>query len=455
MVRKKILILLTFILIIIFFIINSYAASNSLVINYEKNDTQFKVYSAQKFDIYDIDYKNSDYTTLLVSLIERDKIKEDYTGKIEDGKLIFNNIPDGYYLIVGTGYVDKNEKYTIMPTFIKITKDTSIIPKYEKQKTGKFNLDIVKSWVDSKNSHGEIEVSLYENGIKKETVKLNTKNNFKYTFKNLDREKEYTVFEENIPEGYKLNIKRNEDTFKLINTETSSQTITKEKLPQTGLLRWPIIYLLIGGIVCIIIAFIAKHKKIFMSISLVLLVCALILFLNNETESLEAQNNSNIITNELLQKIPNDVKDITNDIKNIDEAPEMEVINIDGVDYIGTLEIPERKLLLPVSSDWSMDNLKLSLCRYYGSIYTNDLVICGHNYTQNRHFGVLKNVKEGEEVYFRDVQNNIVKYNVVGIETIDPYDVESVKNNPYDLTLFTCTYGGNKRLVVRCNRIDN
>ena len=64
----------------------------------------------------------------------------------------------------------------------------------------------------------------------------------------------------------------------------------------------------------------------------------------------------------------------------LDPQMEMPVTTIDGVDYIGALEIPALKLTLPVAGDWSYALLDLAPCRYAGSAYLDDLVILGHNY---------------------------------------------------------------------------
>lgn len=466
--KKRIIICITFIMILVAFIVNSYAANNKLTINYELNGTKFKVYDMHVFDIYGVDYKSKDITTLLVSLITRNNIKETYSGVIKNNKLEIN-LDDGYYLITGDSYVDDKVKYTVMPSIIKVTKDLDITPKYEKDKVEPFELSVFKSWVDDKNTHDEIKVTLYENGKEKETVSLNSKNGFKYTFKNLNRKNEYTIFEENIPKGYSLNIVKNDDVLTLVNTATTptptpsvtppgssgksggASAAQREKLPQTGQPQYPILYCLILGIICIVISFM-KYRKVFLTAAIILLTIATILLLNNETESLEAQNASNITVNQIIANFDEEVTDITEDIPLITEVPEMDTIEIDGIEYIGTLEIPSQDILLPVASDWSMDTLKISLCRYSGSIFTDDLVICGHNFSRNRHFGVLKHLEVGDKVYFRDVNNQTVEYRVVLAEVLDPYDLNGMKNSDYDLTLFTCTYGGGQRLAIRCNR---
>lgn len=454
--KKKFVIFFTIIFLSLLFIAKSYAYSNTVTINFEKENTSFKMYSIKSFEIYDLDFTNKNIITMLLSIISKDNIKEDFNGQIKNGHLSIDNVNDGFYLIVGESYTDDNFKYTIMPSLIKITSNKEINPKFEKEKLEKYDLTVFKSWNDDFNTHDAIKISLYENNVKVETVELNSENNFQYVFKSLNRKNDYTVFEEDIPRGYTLEIVKNEDTFTLINTFTRvvyNETEVEEKLPQTGLLQWPLLYLLIIGIICILLSFIIKHKKVTMFIALLSLTMALILYLNNETESLEAQNMSNITINEMFKQIDKPVKDITEDIDYLTEYPEMKILNIDGIDYIGTLEIPSQNLLLPVTADWSMDKLKLSLCRYSGSIYTDDLVICGHNYTKNRHFGVLKHVEIGDTVYFRDVDNETIEYKVVEAEILDPYDVYNMKNSDYDLTLFTCTYGGNERLTLRCNRI--
>lgn len=130
--------------------------------------------------------------------------------------------------------------------------------------------------------------------------------------------------------------------------------------------------------------------------------------------------------------------------------PEMDmpVVQVDGYDYIGTLELPTLGLTLPVMSDWDYPRLKIAPCRYAGSAYQGDLVIAAHNYTN--HFGTLKNLKIGDRITFTDSDGNIFSYSVAEIETLDPYAVEDMRSGDWDLTLFTCTVGGQSRVTVRC-----
>jgi len=130
--------------------------------------------------------------------------------------------------------------------------------------------------------------------------------------------------------------------------------------------------------------------------------------------------------------------------------PEMEmpVSKIDGKYYVGMLEVPDKKLELPVMNDWNEEDLKISPCRYAGSAYSNDMVIAGHNYY--RHFSPIKWLEQGTEVRFTDIDGNLFVYEVTGREIVGGYDIDGMLAGEWDLTLFTCTTGGKDRVAIRC-----
>lgn len=133
----------------------------------------------------------------------------------------------------------------------------------------------------------------------------------------------------------------------------------------------------------------------------------------------------------------------------LDPNREMPVQNIYGYDYIGMLEIPSLDLLLPVMAQWDYTRLQIAPCRYSGSPYLGNFVIAAHNYPS--HFGNLYTLSEGDEVTFTDMERNVFTYAVVAVETLQPTAVEDMTSGDYDLSLFTCTVGGNYRVTVRCD----
>ncbi len=126
--------------------------------------------------------------------------------------------------------------------------------------------------------------------------------------------------------------------------------------------------------------------------------------------------------------------------------------NIDGRSYIGVLDIPALELSLPIISEWSYDALQIAPCRYSGSAYLDNLVIAGHNYRS--HFASLPQLQPGDSVTFTDMDGNVFSYVVSSLETLSPYAISDMTSGDWDLTLFTCTVGGQSRLAIRCDRTE-
>lgn len=130
------------------------------------------------------------------------------------------------------------------------------------------------------------------------------------------------------------------------------------------------------------------------------------------------------------------------------DMPEKEY---DGRSYVGVVAIPALNVELPVLADWSRSGAKIAPCRYSGTAYLDNLVICAHNYSS--HFGRLNTLKTGELVYFTDMDGNLFTYEVVSFEILQPNQIEEMCDEQWDLTLFTCTLGGRTRFTIRCEKI--
>jgi len=102
-------------------------------------------------------------------------------------------------------------------------------------------------------------------------------------------------------------------------------------------------------------------------------------------------------------------------------------------------------------SDWDYVKMKKSPCRYYGSIFTNDLVICAHSY--DNLFGKIKKLNQGDLLIFKDIDKNEYIYKVEVIEILSPTDVKKMIESDFDLTLYTCTMDTLNRITVRLNRV--
>lgn len=131
---------------------------------------------------------------------------------------------------------------------------------------------------------------------------------------------------------------------------------------------------------------------------------------------------------------------------------DMPTVTFEGQDYVGILLIPELNLQLPIISQWSNSKLLVAPCRYYGSVYTEDMVIAGHNYRSQ--FRKLATLNPGAGVWFIDAKGNLFPYEVAMCETLMPGDVDEMNSGEWDLTLFTCTIGARQRVTIRCEKIE-
>ncbi|MBQ4546125.1 MAG: sortase [Oscillospiraceae bacterium] len=190
----------------------------------------------------------------------------------------------------------------------------------------------------------------------------------------------------------------------------------------------------------------------------ILILAAAGLFGYNVIEERKAENSSGKAVGVLEQQIV--IKEYPEIFENAAEAeipdyilnPEMAMpeTEIEGIKYIGTLEIPKIGLKLPVISEWSYPNLKIAPCRYFGSAYLDNIVIAAHNYKS--HFREIENLSSGDEIIFTDTDGNVFVYSVGAKEVLPPTAIEEMTSGEWDLTLFTCNPAGTFRVAIRCDK---
>lgn len=200
--------------------------------------------------------------------------------------------------------------------------------------------------------------------------------------------------------------------------------------------------------------------KICIIIGLLFLAAALCLTVYNFCDELHAQQSAHQAVEHLKEQIPSEnasepISNVEKEIPDYILNPDMEMPekNAEGIDYIGILSIPPLNLELPIISQWSYPNLKIAPCRYSGSAYLDNMSIAAHNYRS--HFGLLKNLSEGDKIYFTDMDGTRFEYEVVVIETLTPAAIDEIVDSGYDLSLFTCNLSGQARVTVRCERVSN
>ena len=193
----------------------------------------------------------------------------------------------------------------------------------------------------------------------------------------------------------------------------------------------------------------ANRGTVWINAGLLLIAAALFLSVYNEWESHEARDSARQVIAQLWDELPTEAGEPTT---LPDVRQEMPVKTINGRDYIGVLSIPSLELELPVISQWDYPALKVAPCRYSGSLYQDNLIICAHNYAS--HFGKLKELQPGDIVLFTDMDEHVVTFQMVERETLNPMDAEGMEAGDWDLTLFTCTIDGQTRVTIRFERVE-
>lgn len=205
-----------------------------------------------------------------------------------------------------------------------------------------------------------------------------------------------------------------------------------------------------------------------MSLGLLLMLSAAALTVYNYWDSSRAGDASEVVMQQLTEIIipvetaPQEVHEQEHDqvqtqIQIIQQPdyvkfPEMEmpIVTIDGRDYVGYVSIPAIDLELPILSKWSNSGARVAPCLYSGSVYLDNMVIAGHNY--RKHFHNLSDLAQGDEVRFTDAQGNVFQFSVRSIEVLPATAIEEMRESDWDLTLFTCTYSGEARVTIRCEK---
>lgn len=196
-----------------------------------------------------------------------------------------------------------------------------------------------------------------------------------------------------------------------------------------------------------------------MGIGVLLLVTALFLTIDYIQTEKQAGEMSKKVVSKVNTFVSANIQDRAEVMENslpdyiLNPDMEMPVAKIDGQEYIGKLFVPTLNLSLPIMRDWSYPKLNVAPCRYTGSVYQDNMVVAGHNYYG--HFGKFKSLSQGSIIEFDDISGNKFIYEINDMEVLEPTDIEEMETGDWDLTLFTCTYGGKMRLAIRCNKVES
>ncbi len=257
------------------------------------------------FASYSVDLTNSQAASTLKMYVKRDGLEPIQTKKTDqDGKLTFEDLPVGEYLILADNFTKDYQDYQMNPILLSAPGvdpetndfiwDVEVNAKYDSVPvTTEVSVQKVWNETDSSKRPASIVVQLTKDGAVEDEVTLDESNQWKYTWTDLEASSQWAVMEKEVPEGYEVIVSDQDtgNTFVIVNkqeetppgtTEEKPPTTTeeqppttetppgtteekpptnKERLPQTGQLWWPVGIMLCGGMLCVIIGVSVGRKK--------------------------------------------------------------------------------------------------------------------------------------------------------------------------------------------------
>lgn len=250
-----------------------------------------------EFDEFDLDIrgKNDRRWREMAQTLESYVLRREFTptdsGKTDKtGMLTFptqgKTLEAGLYLVIGERHTQGGNDYDAEPFFALLPTqdlennewvyDVSANVKFGKTPVpddgDTVTRKVLKVWDDDGAGDSrpqEITVELLRNGKVYDTVKLSEKNNWRYTWLDLDADARWSVTEKTVS-GYTVSITREGITFVVTNTKKPDRTDTpdtpvkpsnpskpsspaKPTLPQTGAVWWHVEALALSGLVFLIL----------------------------------------------------------------------------------------------------------------------------------------------------------------------------------------------------------
>lgn len=225
---------------------DSPASSSSLYIQYEHPNTELHLYHVGQYDGKTITWNDdckaySLHTTpssqeewrmlagTLDTCLQTDSKEPTHKKAVpESGRLSFEGITPGLYLVRGPNYVHGSETYRPTPTLVHVPDNQSVEAaiKYETAFVSEEEtINIEKVWQTSTGSKlkesehpKEVTIALYQNKTKVESRKLNKQNQWKTAWQiEAGTLSSISIREENIPEGYELLTSQDGSIFTIIN----------------------------------------------------------------------------------------------------------------------------------------------------------------------------------------------------------------------------------------------
>lgn len=164
--------------------------------------------------------------------------------------------------------------------------------------------------------------------------------------------------------------------------------------------------------------------------------------------SINATKNTQKKAADMMERLEEILPPRSMGIKDDYSSMQMPVLELDGIEVIGIVEIPEWNVALPFISTWNTKTFHSLPQRFSGTIYDDSLIVGGMD--QAGQFDCLKKLDIGNEIIVTDMTGAQFSYVVERIERRKSAEAEVLEDEQSKLTLFVRDASSMEYIMVRC-----
>jgi hypothetical protein len=125
----------------------------------------------------------------------------------------------------------------------------------------------------------------------------------------------------------------------------------------------------------------------------------------------------------------------------------MSVLSVDGIDFVGLLELPRYESVLPVCADWGKTSRYP--CHFTGSIYDGTMQLGAT--TQKGQYDFCRELSVGDTIHYTDVEGNRYTFTITSLGSEKHADQAALQRKEAALTLFIKNIYSFEYLIAFCD----
>lgn len=180
----------------------------------------------------------------------------------------------------------------------------------------------------------------------------------------------------------------------------------------------------------------------FQKLGFLMILISVLLLLGSELLAARNREQTEALVQQLEAILPENGQGLPEDYSD----PHMPVLQLEGEDFCGLLEIPSYGVSLPVGGEWEAGSVSVYPRRFWGSIYDRSMVIGGSG--RNGQFDFCAKLDLGDTLRFTDMEGTRFSYEAVRIDRRKQVDAEELLQMQWDLTLFSYEETSGSYIVV-------